>query len=60
MNSIRKFLDRVNWKRVGKVALTIIPVILWELWYQSIKFIASVNESINEAGDKFLSDFMNK
>lgn len=60
MNSIREFLDRVNWKRVGKVVLTIIPVILWELWYQSIKFIAKVNESINEAGDKFLSDFMNK
>lgn len=60
IDNIKNFVNEINWKRAGKIALVIIPVLLWEVWYNSIKFIASVNEKVNEAGDKFLSDFMNR
>lgn len=60
MDKIKQFLENINWTHIGKIALVIIPVLVWEVWYNAIKFIAEVNEKINKAGDKVLSDFMNK
>ena len=60
MDKIKQFLENINWAHIGKVALVIIPILVWEVWYNAIKFIAEVNEKINKAGDKVLSDFMNK
>lgn len=60
MDKLKDFVENINWKRTGKVALVIIPVLVWEAWYNAIKFIANVNEKINKAGDGVLSDFMNK
>lgn len=60
MEKLKAFFNDLNWKRVGKVALVIVPVLVWEVWYNSIKYIALVNEKVNTAGDKFLSKFMSK
>lgn len=56
----KDFIDSINWKRASKVAVVILPVLVWEVWYNTIKVVSSANEKINSAGDKFLSDFMNK
>lgn len=60
MDKLKDFVENINWKRAGKVALVIVPVLVWEVWYNAIKFLADVNEKINKAGDGVLSDFMNK
>ena len=60
IDKIKSFIDKIDWKRVGKIALVIIPVLLWEVWYNAIKYINIVNEKINVVGDKFLSDFMDR
>lgn len=60
MEKLRAFFEEINWKRMGKIALVIIPVVVWEVWYNGIKLIAKVNEKINVAGDKFLSNFMDR
>jgi len=59
MDKLKEFFQNINWKRIGKIALVIIPVLLWELWYNTIKLLASANEKINVYGDGFLSNFMN-
>lgn len=56
----KQFLERMDWKHIGKVALVIVPVLIWEVWYNGIKFIHEINEKINKAGDGVLSKFMNK
>lgn len=60
MDKIKKFLEEINWKRIGKIALVIIPVLVWEVWYNTIKYTSILNEKINKAGDEFLSNFMNR
>lgn len=60
MDKFKDFFTDFNWKRAGKIALLIIPVLLWEVWYNAIKYTNILNEKINVAGDKFLSNFMNR
>ena len=60
MDKIKNFFEVMDWKRIGKIALVIVPVLIWEVWYNVIKLIAGANEKINAAGDKFLSNFMNR
>lgn len=60
MEKLKAFFSDLNWKRLGKVALVIVPVLVWEVWYNAIKYIALANEKVNTAGDKFLSKFMSK
>lgn len=60
MEKIQKFLAKVDWKRMGKIAIVIVPVLIWEVWYNTIKFVATINEKISNAGDKFLTEFMEK
>ena len=59
MDKLKNFLQEVDWKRMGKIALVIVPVLLWEVWYNAIKYTNILNEKINTVGDKFLSNFMN-
>jgi rRNA processing protein Gar1 len=59
MDKLKNFLQEVDWKRMGKIALVIGPVLLWEVWYNAIKYTNILNEKINTVGDKFLSNFMN-
>ena len=54
----KDFIDSINWKRTFKIVLVIIPVLIWEVWYNGIKIINDVNEKINKAGDGFLSNFV--
>ena len=60
MDKLKNFLQEVDWKRMGKIALVIVPVLLWEVWYNAIKYTNILNEKINTVGDKFLSNFMNR
>jgi len=60
MDKLKDFFRNFDWKRAGKIALVIVPVLLWEVWYNAIKYINLLNEKINVAGDKFLSRFMNR
>jgi len=57
MEKIRNFFRKVDWKRMGKITLVLIPVLIWEVWYNTIKLVAALNEKISKAGDKFLSEF---
>lgn len=60
MEKLKDFFRNFDWKRAGKIALVIVPVLLWEVWYNTIKYTNILNEKINTAGDKFLSRFMNR
>ena len=60
MDRLTEFFQNIDWKRWGKVAIVIIPVLIWEVWYNTIKYINILNEKINTSGDKFLSNFMNR
>lgn len=58
MDKFRDFFENFNWKRAGKVALVIVPALLWQVWYTTIKYVNIANEKIDKAGEEFLSNFM--
>lgn len=58
MDEIKKFFEGWDWKRVGKIALVIIPVLVWEIWYFSIRNLHNGSAWINDKGDKILQDFL--
>jgi len=53
-NSVANFTD---WKYVGKVTLTIVPILLFTAWYWVIKGLWLGTEYINNKGDKLLEEF---
>ena len=48
----------MKYKYWGKVALVIVPVVLWTAWYYAIKYIAKGTEFIQNYGDEWLEEFM--
>lgn len=46
-----------DWKYVGKVTLTIVPILLFTAWYWVIKGLWVGTEYINRKGDAFLEEF---
>jgi hypothetical protein len=58
MNKIKNFLTDVEWLYLAKVALVIIPVLLWEAWVYTLKGLNIATDWINVRGDKLLSKFL--
>lgn len=58
MDKIKEFFEGWDWLRIGKVALVIVPVVLWEIWYFCIMWIHRGTEWINDRGDDVLNNFL--
>lgn len=48
-----------NWKYVGKVALVIVPAIIWTAYWTVLQPLYKASNWINETGGKLLEEFMN-
>jgi len=57
---MRKYLDKVNWRKVGKILLVAIPVLIWDVFYFLITKTYEVCTIIDKKGEKFLDGFMEK
>lgn len=58
MEKLKEFFRDFDWKRAGKLALVIVPVLLWEVWHTTIKYIDKANRKIDRAGERLLCKFM--
>ena len=58
MEKIKEFISKIDWVYIGKIALVIVPVLIWEVFYNSIKYIAKACDKIDEVGGEFLTNFM--
>lgn len=57
---MRKYLDNINWRRVGKIAFVAIPVLVWDVVYFLITKLYEVCTVIDKEGEKILDNFMGK
>lgn len=57
---MRKYLQNINWRKVGKIALVAVPVLIWDLTYFLVTKLYEVSTIIDKKGEKFLDGFMEK
>ena len=58
VDKIKNFIANVEWLYLAKVALVIIPVLIWEAWVYILKGLNIATDWINVKGDKLLSNFL--
>jgi len=49
-----------NYRRGFKVALLVVPVVLWDVFFYVVKKLYEVCSWLDEKGGKFLQDFVEK
>jgi len=47
----------MKWKHIGKVALVIVPVLVFEAWYHTVRFVWKGTEWVSVNGERILGDF---
>ena len=57
---MRKYLDNIDWRRIGKIVLVAIPVLIWDVAYFLITKLYEFSTVIDKKGEKFLDSFMEK
>ena len=57
---MKKYLDNIDWRRIGKIVLVAIPVLVWDVSYFLITKLYEVCTFIDKKGEKFLDGFMEK
>ena len=55
---MRKYLDNIDWRRIGKIVLVAIPVLIWDVTYFFITKLYEFSTVIDKKGEKFLDSFM--
>lgn len=55
---MKKYLQNINWRRVGKIALVAIPVLVWDVVYFVVTKLYEGCTYIDAKGEKFLDNFM--
>jgi hypothetical protein len=55
---MRKYLDNIDWKKIGKIALVAIPVLVWDVTYFLVSKTYDICTIIDRKGDKLLEMFM--
>lgn len=57
---MRKYLDNIDWRKVGKITLVAVPVLVWDVFYFLITKLYEVCTVIDKTGEKILDGFMEK
>lgn len=57
---MRKYLQNIDWRKVGKIALVSVPVLIWDVAYFLITKLYEFSTVIDKKGEKFLDSFMEK
>jgi len=57
---MRKYLENINWRKVGKIALVAVPVLIWDLTYFLVTKLYEGFTLIDKKGEKILDSFMEK
>lgn len=55
---MRKYLENINWRRVGKIALVALPVLVWDVAYFLVTKLYELCTLIDKEGEKILDNFM--
>lgn len=55
---MRKYLENINWRRVGKIALVALPVLVWDVTYYLVTKLYELCTAIDKEGEKILDNFM--
>lgn len=55
---MRKYLENINWRRLGKIALVALPVLVWDVTYYLVTKLYELCTSIDKEGEKILDNFM--
>ena len=55
---MRKYLENINWRRVGKIALVALPVLVWDVVYFLVTKLYELCTVIDKEGEKILDNFM--
>lgn len=56
-SAIDAIVSFAEWKYIGKVCITILPILAFTAWYWVIKGLWVGTEYINRKGDAFLEEF---
>jgi len=52
--------EEFEWKRIFKIALVIIPVLMWDLFYYLLCKFKDLCDDIDELGGEFFEDFVRR
>jgi hypothetical protein len=55
---MRKYLENINWRRVGKIALVALPVLVWDVVFFLVTKLYELCTVIDKEGEKILDNFM--
>jgi hypothetical protein len=55
---MRKYLENINWRRVGKITLVALPVLVWDVTYFLVTKLHEACTYIDAKGEKLLDNFM--
>tara|TARA_Y100000389_G_scaffold201808_2_gene245408 strand:+ start:566 stop:745 length:180 start_codon:yes stop_codon:yes gene_type:complete len=58
METVKQFFRNIKWKRLGKIALVIIPVLAFEAWYHTLSLVWKGTEWVSVKGERVLGDFL--
>lgn len=57
---MRKYLDNIDWRKIGKILLVALPVLIWDVTYFLVTKLYEVCTVIDKKGEKILDGFMEK
>ena len=55
---MKEYLRNIKWKRWQKVALVIVPVVVWDVFYFVVKTLYEGCTVIDKKGSEFLANFV--
>jgi len=58
MAKIKEFFREMKWKHIGKVTIVIVPVLVFEVWYHTVRFVWKGTEWVSVRGERILGDFL--
>lgn len=58
MAKIKRFFREMEWLHLGKVALVIVPVLVFEAWYHTVRLVWKGTEWVSVNGERVLGEFL--
>lgn len=55
---MRNLFQNIEWKQWGKIALVIIPVLIWDVFFLLVTNIHKLCVTIDKKGEVILNNFM--
>jgi len=55
---MRNLFKNIEWKQWGKIALVIIPVLIWDVFFLLVTKIYNLCVTIDKKGEVVLNNFM--